>query len=154
MIVDHIENADLYLGLSEDIAKGLDYLRNTDFTNVEDGRVDLNGDRIFALVQRYRTRSEAKGSLESHRKYLDIQFIAKGTERIGYCSATAKPSVTKPYDPETDAAFYDGVGNLVELQEGCFAIYWPQDLHAPQIAAGSPPVPGDVIKVVVKVQVG
>ena len=61
---------------------------------------------------------------EAHKKYIDIQFIISGRERIGYADiATLEPDTE--YDAETDAAFYakrENITGLV-LESGMFAVF-------------------------------
>ena len=56
------------------IQKALSYLREHDFTKMEDGKYPIEGDKCFANVQRYNTRPEADCQPETHRKFVDIQF--------------------------------------------------------------------------------
>jgi len=152
MIVDRLDRADAYRQLGPRIAAGLDYLKATDFTNVEDGKHELDGENLFAMVQRYKTRSESQVIWEAHRDYLDIQYIAEGAERLGYYDLSLKPKITKPYGELKDAELYDAPGDYVTLTTGMFVIFAPHDVHAPGLAAGSPPLPAPAMKVVVKVK--
>jgi YhcH/YjgK/YiaL family protein len=148
MIIDKIENADVYKNLDEDIYKALDYLVKTDFSNIEKGRYNIDGDLIYALVNEYQTKDESKGKLESHKKYLDVQFVAKGSELIGY-APFINQEIAVPYKDENDIVFYEGEKSYTRLDTGMFAILFPQDLHMPGIKIDDPQ---DVKKVVVKVK--
>ena len=87
MIVDRIENAELYTALSPRIAMALRALRDTDLATREVGRYELDGDRVFALIHRYETKPVEKGIWEAHRKYIDVQYVARGDEQKGVDAA-------------------------------------------------------------------
>jgi YhcH/YjgK/YiaL family protein len=152
MILDHIDHAAIYHGLGPGIAAALDFLRKTDFSRMEVGRHDLDGSRLFAVVQRYHPRPLADAIWEAHRRYLDVQYVVEGAERMGYVPLTAGLTVKQPYDEHNDAAFFAAWGDLFEASAGTFAIFSPHDVHAPGLMA-DPGATGEVLKVVVKVAV-
>jgi biofilm protein TabA len=89
---------------------------------------------------------------EHHRRYIDIQFIVAGEEVIGWAPAD-RMQVTEAYDPEKDIAFGTvpaGEATPVRLAAGELAVLYPEDGHAPRLAAGRP---SPVFKIVVKVAV-
>lgn len=65
------------------IERALDFLRSTDFSKLEPGVVEIDGKNIFAQVIDLTTRDVAENRPEVHRRYLDIQFLASGEEKIG-----------------------------------------------------------------------
>ena len=151
MIVDKIENAHLYAGLSGKIAKALEILKDTDFAKKTDSRYDVDGDNLFYIVERYETNPVEQGRLEAHKKYIDVQFIAGGEEMLGYYPLD-KLQIEQPYDEQKDIAFYKVPGKIssVNLEAGMFCVLFPQDAHMPcrQLAG-----PANVLKVVVKVKI-
>ena len=150
MISDKIENRALYSSLSPRIKAGLDYLGTTNFSVLDEGRYDIDGDNVFALVQEYKTISREEAKWECHQNYIDIQFIVEGTEQIGFGS-TDKMEVMTQYNSEMDIAFLKGEGDYATLTKGCFGVYFPQDAHKPKVTPGN--VSGQVKKVVVKIKV-
>lgn len=68
--------------VSEDLQKALKYLAATDFTKVPNGRYELDGDRMYANVDTYTTGDSSKKKPEAHNKYIDVQFLGKGTEKF------------------------------------------------------------------------
>jgi YhcH/YjgK/YiaL family protein len=150
MIVDHLARAERYRGLSAGIAAALDFLRTTDLTAFPEGKTLLNGDRLIANVARYRTKLPEAAVWESHRKYIDVQYVVSGCERFGYVDLAAVPAVVKDYHAEKDVIFYAPGTVTLPLPAGYFAIFFPEDIHAPSLAEGEP---GDVVKVVMKVAV-
>lgn len=149
MIKDKLQNAKNYYNLSESLKKGLQWLEATDLNEIADGKYTIEGELVYASVQTYETKLEAK--YESHRKYIDIQYLIKGSEKIGVTDL-ANCITCIEYDSERDLEFYDinHSDEYIELSEGSFAIFYPHDVHKPSIAIKTPTT---VKKVVVKVAV-
>lgn len=147
MIVDALDNRALYRALGPRIAAGLDYLASFD-PATPDGRYELQGDDLFALVQSYPTTPGAEKRFESHQRYVDLQFVAAGRERVLH-APVGTMEVETPYLPENDIAFYQepGVSSSVLLRSGDFVILFPHDGHKPGCMAGGRDT---VKKVVVK----
>lgn len=151
MIYDNLSNIDIYKGLSTDIYTGLLFLNQTK-TDIEKGSYLLNS-RVKAIVSEYETVSVNEYGYEAHKKYIDIQCILKGQEKVA-CSPLVRLKETKPYSEEIDATFYTADISLqtsyLILQPGYFAIFFPQDGHMPQLCVDEPQL---VKKVVVKVEI-
>lgn len=147
MIIDRIDNYKRYEGLGLKISLVLDHIRKTDFISKETGRYDIDGDEIFVVVSNYHTRDRAVCRLEAHRKYIDVQYMAEGSELIGYAHLTGQ-KIALEYDAENDIEFFEGDASFIKLDQGMFAIFHPQDLHMPGTGEGNP-----VRKIVVKVKV-
>lgn len=151
MIVDKIENANAYADLSEQLTIALQILLDTNFDKKENGRYDIDGDNIYYLVQRYSTEPAENRRLEAHRKYIDIQFLAAGTEIMAYCPLE-NLEIETPYNSEKDIIFYKKSDKIsrITLTPGLFAVLYPQDVHMPKCQLDTP---SDVLKVVVKVKI-
>lgn len=137
----------------EQIQKALAYLQSRDFTQMKDGRYPIDGDRCVANLQRYMTRSHEDCRPETHRKYVDIQYVVEGEEYMGWCPLSPDLRITSEYDAQRDVTFYESLvpDSSVVLSPGRFAVLYPEDVHCPQCAVED--VPGQVTKVVVKVAV-
>jgi YhcH/YjgK/YiaL family protein len=153
MILDRLENAGLYRSMGANIASALDFLRRTGFSQMPVGRHEVDGDRVFAIVQRYRPKPLAQIVWEAHRRYVDVQYIAAGAERMGYAPLGDGLSVRQPYDAEKDAILFDAAGQLFTMLPGDFAIFAPCDVHAPGLATDLPDGAAEVCKVVMKCRV-
>lgn len=149
MIVDRLSNPAPLYQLPDRLSRALEYLRATDLRALALGRHDIDGDRLFALVQEYTTRTADECVWEAHRRYVDVQFVARGEERMGY-SLLSQMREREPYDPARDVAFFEPGGEYVTIRAGMFAIFGPEDVHSPCHIAGSP---ARVRKVVVKAAV-
>ena len=116
------------------------------------GRQVLEGENIYAIVQRYTTKPMAQARFEAHRRYADVQFIVTGREKVLWAPLESLRDVAEPYSTEKDITFFDMVPEpvSVDLRAGQFAVFFPEDGHAPGLEWASP---GDVLKVVVKVRV-
>ena len=150
MILDRIQNWGLYFAKESRIGKAMHFLSREMPPDQPDGRVELDGERMFALIQTYRPRPAEKCRFESHRIYLDIQYILAGAETIGWIP-THELQVEKPYNREKDIAFYHDPERWTSLEvyEGSFAVFYPGDAHQPGVALPDYP---KVKKVVVKIQ--
>jgi YhcH/YjgK/YiaL family protein len=152
MIVADLNHIDHQVPMTPFLRKAFEFLRGKDLGRLPDGRVDIDGDRVFALVQRYETARTEAPMFEHHRKYIDVQFMAKGEEVIGWAiSETMK--ITEAYDEKKDICFgtvKKGKWTPVLLQAGQAAVLWPEDAHAPKLAADDP---AQVVKIVIKVAV-
>ena len=149
MIIDKIENASLYSGINPRFTMAFDYLKNTDLVNVASGKYELDGDHIFALVQEYDTKSEEEALMESHYKYIDIQYIIEGKELMGLVTKT--DHIATLVDLEKDYANYDEENySFMLFEEGMFGVYFPDDIHLPCIQLDEP---ARVKKVVIKIKI-
>jgi biofilm protein TabA len=153
MILDRLENKNIYRPISDEIAVALDYLGKTDFSALPTGRQEIDGDRIYAVVLRYQPKTLAEAKAEAHRRYIDVQFVAKGIERMGYANLRPDLPECQPYNADKDCVLFDTIGDLLEVTAGSFAIFWPQDVHTPCIAPARPEDLAEVVKVVVKCRV-
>jgi YhcH/YjgK/YiaL family protein len=148
MIFDQLDQLREYGTLSHGIPAAIDYLLHTDFTQVTEGRYELDGDRLFAIVQRYNTKPVAEARWEAHRRYIDVQHLLEGEEQMGHFLCRPGLAVEQPYDEAKDVVFYKGQGAFFRMLEGDTAIFLPQDVHAPCLAVDDKPI--EVRKVVVK----
>ena len=152
MIVADLEHVQRQVLMTPSFEKALAFLRSHGLPGLPDGRVEIDGDRVFAIVQRYETAEADAPKFEGHRKYIDVQFIASGKEVIGW-APVGQASITEAYDADKDVWFgavAAGTWTPVFLAAGQCAVLWPEDGHAPKLAAGEPSA---VMKIVVKVAV-
>lgn len=115
------------------IEKALDFLRTTDFTALAPGVVDIDGRNIFAQVLDLTTQTWDENRPEVHRRYLDIQFLAWGEEKIGVAIDTGNNEISESLLEQRDIIFYHGSENesFIEMTPGTYAIFFPQDVHRP-----------------------
>ena len=130
MIADEIENAHLYQGLSDGIAKGLGLIRDPSLAEKPDGKYEIEGDNLFLLVTRYTTRPQDEIPFEAHKEYIDIQVILDGQEIIGHAH-TDDLEVLTAYQPDIMELVDPAEFTEVKLRKGMFAIFFPSDAHKP-----------------------
>lgn len=146
MIYDRIERAAQYLNIHPGMDLGLRFLMETDFSVLEDGRVALQGDEVFVLLSTGLTR-ENNPTPETHKKYMDIQYLISGRELVGVAPAEDMTGLMEAR-PDQDIWFHQGPTTRLMLGERRFMVFWPGDAHAPSIAWGEPsPVRKCLIKV-------
>lgn len=147
MIVDVLKNAPLYAASNPRLAAALNYLQKTDCNTLEPGKVELDGDNLFVLVQECNSRPVAGAEFEAHRKYADIHFVCSGCERMGYMHIE-RLTVTKAFDEAKDCEMLQGEGDFVTLFPGMFAVVFPEDAHMPCLAVQEPaPLKKAVVKI-------
>jgi YhcH/YjgK/YiaL family protein len=148
MIFDQLNRSPRYIGLHKKFDAAFHYLASQDFSAVEPGRIDLEGDNLYAMVQAYTTRTPEQGIWEAHRRYIDVQYIISGRERILF--APIEQMQLGIYIPERDFLPLTGNGSTLDLSASFFVIFYPEDAHMPGLAID---FPEPVKKVVVKVAV-
>ena len=154
LIIGNInEVASGFCKYSPAIQEALHFLHKQDFTKMKDGKYPINGDNSYAMLQRYATRVPESGKPEAHRQYIDVQYIVEGSEEMGWCPLSPELVVAEQYDAQRDVVFYHALipESTVILQEGCFAVLYPADVHRPcgALETGSAPVTKVVVKIAV-----
>ena len=143
MIYDTLEHIELYRDVHPRIYQGLKLLEK-DLSGLAPGDYPVDGERLYCSIQAYDT--VPVGTLESHKRYADIQYVIRGAEYMGVAPLEDK----EPFEshPDRDLYFYHGDMDKLTLTPGRFIVLMPQDLHAPRIAVGES---APVLKCVVKV---
>jgi YhcH/YjgK/YiaL family protein len=150
MITSTLDQLHWYRTISPNFEKAIQYVLHTDFTRLETGQYPVDGDNVFAIVNEYVTKPLAECDPESHRDYVDIQIVVIGAEKFGYTPLADRTAII-PYDPERDVAFYSLAAedlNYLTLPAGQFIIFFPSDIHQPEVFVHQPAL---VKKVVMKV---
>lgn len=133
------------------IQTAIEYLGTQDFVNMEPGTYEIQGRDIYAQVFDADTETADKKRPECHERFVDVQFLATGRERLGFTPDTGAYEVDERIE-ERDLIYYKAVENegFIEATPGCYSIFFPSDVHRPAVAAGRPMT---VRKVVIKVSV-
>lgn len=147
MIFDHIKNISNYHFLSSSLVRALEVIRDTDFSTLEEKTYEVEGRDLFFFIQAYETRA-VNDLPEAHRKYIDIQYVISGTERMDFGQVDTMTEEVEGR-PANDVWFYRGPMDSITVSEGMFAVFFPNDAHAPCIspAAGANNVRKCVFKV-------
>ncbi len=146
MILDVLENAQRYVILNKGFKKAIEFLLRHDLKELPVGKYEIEAERVYAMVSKGFGRKKEDAMLETHEKYIDIQLVLTGTDKMGW---KPKPLCKKPsggYDQKADVQFFaDKPDVWLPTKSGAFAIFFPEDAHMPLISSGQ------LHKVVVKV---
>ncbi len=150
MIIDRLQNWHMY-ELGSAWRAAFEFLE-TLTEETADGRYELRGDEIFAIVMSYETRGADEAILEAHRRYVDIQTVLDGREGFAWFPV---PSLTvdQPYDAEKDVEFYsrlEAAPARVDISPTLFVALFPEDAHMPTLMVGDQRK--TIKKVVVKIR--
>jgi YhcH/YjgK/YiaL family protein len=149
MIIDSLLNAEKYFKLHENFAHAFEYIKTKDFTSIEPGKYEIEGDELKATVigKHGMSAEESIAKFECHNKYIDIQVCISGVEQIGWKPRISCIDPNGEYNPEKDVMFYSDAPDMYfQLTAGQFAIFYPGDVHAPMIGEG------EIKKLVIKVK--
>ncbi|NQU87761.1 MAG: YhcH/YjgK/YiaL family protein [Mariniphaga sp.] len=128
--------------------QAINFLKSSDLENMPVGRQELEREHLFVIVDEYTSKDKSETRYESHRKYLDIQYVISGKEIMGLTTAE-KVKITDPYFDGNDIIFYEYEGgDYILASPSNFLVFFPEDIHRPTIAVeeGEP-----VKKIVVKI---
>lgn len=175
MIVGTLENCEKYYVLGENIKKSLEFLKAHDIREMPDGRylldgtlasdkenidnvggvLDLTKDNdkdVYVLIQRYTTKNMEATWFESHRKFLDIHYVAEGREYFCY-TPIQRAIETRGYGVEEDDLMYNrDFETSVLLKAGDFVLVYPEDVHMPQRRV-VPNETDNVVKACIKIRI-
>lgn len=146
MIIDSLENAKRYESLNPYFKQAFEYLKSLDFGKLEAGKTEISGKNLFVNVSDTKLKTKENARMEAHDNYIDIQIPVSCAESFGWIDRNKCKNITDPYNPEKDIIFYsDAPTTYFTLQPGDFAIFFPEDGHAPCIGEG------DIRKIIFKV---
>ena len=146
MVVDKLENLEKYVSLNPLFAQAVEYLKSTDLDAHEIGKITLKEGELMVNFSQTRSKTKEEAKLETHNQFIDIQIPLSGVEIMGYTPRTDLPE--EEYNAEKDITFYKGLAkDYLTITPGMFAIFFPQDGHAPSVTSDG------VKKVIVKVRV-
>ena len=148
MIIDTLKNASRYFNVHPSFEKAFEYLQGQDLASLPDGKFEIDGDRLKAIVSNKTgmTAEESTAKFECHNSHIDIQFCIKGRETMGWKPRENCILQRGEYNAEKDVLFYDDAPDMFfQLTDGQFVVFFPEDVHAPMIGEG--PIKKIVIKV-------
>jgi YhcH/YjgK/YiaL family protein len=131
MIYDLIGNAKQYSKGFKQLSKAIAFIKKID-PSVKDGRYDICGDEMYAIISSYQTTRDDESLFEAHRKYIDVQYMLKGEERIDVTQGT-DVRIKERYSAKKDVFFIHTPKcySSIILSSGNFALFYPQDYHRP-----------------------
>ena len=149
MIIDTLTNAPKYIGLHPLFAKAFDFINKNDIANLPDGVSEISeGLKVIVNTANGKTAEASLAKFECHDKNIDIQFCVKGLETIAWKPREKCFTPNGEYNPEKDVRFFSDAPDMsFQLTDGQFAIFFPEDVHAPMIGDG------EIKKIVIKVKI-
>jgi biofilm protein TabA len=148
MILDRLANSAQYCTVHPGFAAAFEYLRSTDFSTFKAGRHEVDGERMFVVINRESGRGRHGAKFESHRRYIDIQLTIGGTDEMAWRALETCSQPVGPFNDQKDIVFYqDAAETWLTVPPQTFAVFFPQDVHAP--LGGT----GELFKAVMKVAV-
>ncbi len=135
MVVDYLENLDKYTSLNPLFASAIEFLNSSDISALEIGKTELKGKDLVINVAQTTPKTKEEAKLETHNLFIDIQIPLSGVEIFGYTPAKDCKPADATYNSEKDITFFEGLAeNYISVKPGMFAIFFPQDGHAPGIS--------------------
>lgn len=140
MILDTMEHAKQYVGLFPGVDRVLEAVRAYSPDNYPCGKVELEGNDLYLLLNSYETHTPEGALCEAHRQYLDVMYMVQGEETIYVKPVEQLRCVTKEYDPAIEALLgqTDSDATAVRLTAGSFIVLLPQDAHTPACHTDGP----------------
>lgn len=137
MILDTLSNTDKYKNLHPRFARAFDYIESLSLEGLAVGNYEIEGKDLYALISLKEGIKAEEAKLEAHNQYIDIQVCPTGTETLGWKPRAACKDIKTDYNEEKDVIFYnDTPDTYFQLKAGQFAIFYPEDVHAPMIGEG------------------
>ncbi len=132
MVIDTLENLEKYVSLNPLFKDVVDFIKSNDLNALETGKHEIKGSDLFVNIQNAKGKSKEKAVLETHKQMIDIQIPLSSAETYGYTPLCCLPEAE--YNEAKDITKYEGAADTyVTCKPGEFAIFFPQDGHAPCI---------------------
>jgi biofilm protein TabA len=149
MIIDTLKNAAKYYSVHPLFPKAFEYINQTDLVNAVDGKGDIaDGLKFIFSNAPGKTKETSLSKFECHNKNIDIQLCIDGVETIGWKPREKCMTPNGDYNADKDVQFYNDAPDMFfQLTNGQFAIFFPEDVHAPMIGDGN------IKKLVIKVKI-
>ena len=137
MVLDAQSESSRYVSLHPQFGRAFDFLARADLPTIAPGRHAIDGDLLFVSIDLKEGRDRSGARLEAHRKYIDIQFTMEGDEEIGWMPRASCTQPAGSFDVAKDIVFYeDRPTTWLSVPPGRFAIFFPDDAHAPLAGRG------------------
>ena len=150
MIIDTLSSGHKYYCLHPLFSKAFEYIEKQNLETMEPGTYEIDNDKLKAIVSAKagKTKEESIAKFECHDQHIDIQLCIMGEEQIGW---KPRQNCTQPrgeYSSEKDVLFFNDAPDMYfQLTNNQFAIFFPEDVHAPMIGEG------EIKKMVIKVKI-
>ncbi len=116
----------------------LEIIKTTDFSKLDDGVFEVLDKNLYYFVSTYRTVKSIEEKLaEAHRKYIDLQYIIYGEEKVGYGNYNSNKVLEEEYNRDKDIELFKKVENesFFILKKDMYIIFFPEDIHRPGLSS-------------------
>ena len=116
------------------VQEATNYLKGLNLASLEVGKYVVDDD-FYYMIQEYETQDISQCKMESHDKWIDIQWIISGMEAIE-TTDVSRLTVKVPYNPEKDITFFETPAVMQHnvLTEGSYVVLYPENGHMPKVA--------------------
>ena len=128
--------------------KAFTYLKETNLQTLANGRHTIDGDNVYAIVTEAPSKDYDKTSFESHKRYIDLQYVISGEENMAK-APLASVTISREYNERADIAYHTGEGQIYTVPQNTFMLFFPSEAHRPNITPGGNKV---VKKIVIKIK--
>lgn len=114
-----------------------DYLRTHRLDTMAAGRYEIDGDRLFLMLNINELKAQEDAPLEVHDRYYDLQIALRIDETFGLSERKACLAPRGEMNIEADILFFDDTPQrYVTLHPGEAIVLSPEMAHAPLIGQG------------------
>ena len=154
MIYGHILARETERAYAAPIREAIRYCRETDVSNMGECRMELRGEEMIVQICDRVTGRREERLPEVHRRYAELQFMAEGTEYMGYYPDRGDNRVLEDCLQEKDTLYYQenplSEEKMLLMTPGTYAVFFPEDVHRPFCQTEAP---ARIKKIVIKMAV-
>ena len=152
MIITNVNNEIQNKSLAKDIRFCIEFAKKNEnkILSLVNGSYDVGYNNIKMNLGKYFTKSENEKFWESHKKYLDVQIMINGTEKVAINDI--RDMEVKSFDEERDLTILEGdkAFNII-MKTGDVLVFFPNDVHKPELNVSENDDSGNIRKIVTKV---
>lgn len=152
MIITNVNNEIQNKSLAKDIRFCIEFAKKNEnkILSLVNGSYDVGYNNIKMNLGKYFTKSENEKFWESHKKYLDVQIMINGTEKVAINDI--RDMEIKSFDEEKDLTILEGDKAFdIVMKTGDVLVFFPNDVHKPELNVSENDDSGNIRKIVTKV---
>lgn len=137
MVIDTLDKFVRCLSMNPLFKDVADFLCKNDLRELPEGKYNIKGDDLYLNITTAKGKTPEEAVMETHNRMIDIQIPLSAPEMFGYSPRYVLPEAD--YNEEKDITKIPGVTaeSYVICRPGMFAIFFPDDGHAPCISTVS-----------------
>ncbi len=134
MIIDTLDNFGKYASVNPLFKDVEEFLAKNDLNSLEPGKHYIKDKDLFVNITTAKGKTPEEATLETHKRMIDIQIPLSADETYGYTPLCNLPDAE--YNTEKDITKIPSLASesYVTCHPGMFAVFFPQDGHAPCIS--------------------